>query len=85
MLRHKLGGGNSNIFDVHTEIGEDSQFLLIFFRWVGSTTNQISWENRHNKTTEKKTTRHIILSNMYIYVYLFFKIHNFCQRTRRQV
>ncbi len=39
-----LGGGNSNIFGIFTpKIGEDEPLLTsIFFRWVGSTTNQVS-------------------------------------------
>ena len=38
----QLGGGNSSIFYVHPEAwGNVFQFdYIIFFRWVGSTTNQ---------------------------------------------
>ena len=38
--KQKLGGGNSNIFYVHPYLGKMNPFGLIFFRWVGSTTNQ---------------------------------------------
>ena len=39
-----LGGGNSYIFGIFIpKIGEDEPILTsIFFRWVGSTTNQIA-------------------------------------------
>ena len=41
VLRHSLGGGNSNIFYFHPEPwGRWSILTSIFFRWVGSTTNQ---------------------------------------------
>ena len=38
----ELVGGNSNIFGIFTpKIGEDEPILtFIFFKWVGSTTNQ---------------------------------------------
>ena len=36
------GGGNSNIFNFHPNLGKMIPCLLIFFRWVGSTTKQ--WE-----------------------------------------
>ena len=38
-----LGGGNSNIFGIFTpKIGEETHpFSLIFFKWVGSATNQM--------------------------------------------
>ena len=35
-----LGGGNSNIFYFHHYLGKISHLTSIFFRWVGSTTNQ---------------------------------------------
>ena len=35
-----LDGGNSTILYFHPENWERFPFLLIFFRWVGSTTNQ---------------------------------------------
>ena len=40
---HLLGGGNSKIFGIFTpNLGEDEPILTsIFFRWVGSTTNQM--------------------------------------------
>ena len=49
ILQVLLGGGNSNIFGIFTPIpGKDEPILTsIFFKWVGSTTNQnyihISW------------------------------------------
>ena len=36
-----LGGGNSNIFYVHPQLGKMNPFWLIFFKWVVSTTNQM--------------------------------------------
>ena len=37
-----LGGGNSNLFYPHPQnFGKMNSFWLIFFKWVGSTTNQI--------------------------------------------
>ncbi len=35
-----LGGGNSNIFYFHPNLGKIPILTSIFFRWVGSTTNQ---------------------------------------------
>ena len=54
----KLGGGNSNIFDVHPELwGRWTQFDgCIFFRWVGSTTNQKKWQGK-TRCFEGKTRR----------------------------
>jgi len=42
VIANELVGGNSNIFGIFTpKIGEDEPNLTsIFFRWVGSTTNQ---------------------------------------------
>ena len=41
-----LGGGNSNIFDVHPENwGHDPIWRAYFLRWVGSTTNYGKWTN----------------------------------------
>ena len=37
-----LGGGNSNIFDFHPYLGKIPILTRIFFKWVGSTTNQVS-------------------------------------------
>ena len=38
--KHLLGGGNSSIFYFHPKnFGKMNSFWLIFFKWVGSTTN----------------------------------------------
>ena len=45
MERNKLGGGFKYFLNFTPKIGEDEPNLTsIFFRWVGSTTNQI-WSN----------------------------------------
>jgi len=48
LVDKSLGGGNSNIFDFSALFGEDSHFDdIIFFKGVGSTTNQISSFHHH--------------------------------------
>jgi len=39
-MQQKLGGGNSNFFYFHPYLGKIPNLTSIFFRWVGSTTNQ---------------------------------------------
>ena len=39
---HKLGGGNSKIFNFHPYLEKWSNLTSICFKWVGSTTNQIN-------------------------------------------
>ena len=38
-VKDKLGGGNSNFFDVHPYLGKIPILTSIFFKWVGSTTS----------------------------------------------
>ena len=38
-LEPNLGGDNSNILNFHHYLGKMNPIWLIFFRWVGSTTN----------------------------------------------
>ena len=40
----------SNIFNVHPNLGKIPILTSIFFRWVGSTTNQLLMENSQRET-----------------------------------
>ena len=52
-LKEWLGGGNSNIFYFHLYLGKIPILTSIFFRWVGSTTNQMVFSEKSFKLSSR--------------------------------
>ena len=76
-----LGGGNSNIFsDFQPYLGKISNFTSIFFKGVGSTTNQIYFRNctlrkkiKHDNGKSPFSVGNTSLNGVYSIVMLVFR------------